>query len=190
MRRLPLPPPTADPAVEPEGIGMTPPSPHSPSNGTHPPLSSACPPPAGPAAGPAAMLSVTPWPDVVIDHLGHDPRSAYVERFWLGVLGPSSIWLIRLMADRLDAEPAGFTLDLQECALSLGLGPGVGRNAPVSRTVTRLTQFGVAQRYGRHGLAVRRHLPPLAQHQLARLPTALQHAHQQWDQVQRTSDAA
>lgn len=29
------------------------------------------------------FLPVRPWPDSVIDALGHDPRSAYVERFWL-----------------------------------------------------------------------------------------------------------
>ena len=29
-------------------------------------------------------LHVVPWPDDVIDALGHDPRSNYVEMFWLG----------------------------------------------------------------------------------------------------------
>jgi hypothetical protein len=38
----------------------------------------------------ATILPVRPWPDPVIDALGHDPRSAYVERFWLGILGPST----------------------------------------------------------------------------------------------------
>ena len=33
-------------------------------------------------------LFVAPWPDPVIDQVGHDPRSVYVERFWLGILGP------------------------------------------------------------------------------------------------------
>ena len=35
-----------------------------------------------------ATLAVRPWPDPVIDALGHDPRSAYVEQYWLGILGP------------------------------------------------------------------------------------------------------
>ena len=35
-------------------------------------------------------IRVLPWPDPVIDSLGFDPRTAYVERFWLGVLGPTS----------------------------------------------------------------------------------------------------
>ena len=39
---------------------------------------------------PADRLSIHPWPDPVIDQVGHDPRSTYVERFWLGILGPST----------------------------------------------------------------------------------------------------
>jgi len=36
------------------------------------------------------ILPIRPWPDGVIDALGEDPRSAYVERFWLGILGPQT----------------------------------------------------------------------------------------------------
>ena len=36
------------------------------------------------------VLHIRPWPDDVIDKLGFDPRSPYVEDFWLGILGPSS----------------------------------------------------------------------------------------------------
>ena len=38
-----------------------------------------------------AHLRIVPWRDEVIDRVGHDPRSAYVERFWLGILGPSNL---------------------------------------------------------------------------------------------------
>lgn len=38
-----------------------------------------------------ATLAIRPWPDPVIDTLGHDPRSLYVERFWLPTLGPPSL---------------------------------------------------------------------------------------------------
>jgi hypothetical protein len=31
------------------------------------------------------------WTDPVIDTLGHDPRSWYVEQFWLGIIGPTTI---------------------------------------------------------------------------------------------------
>jgi hypothetical protein len=33
-------------------------------------------------------LQILPWADPVIDQVGYDPRSRYVERFWLGILGP------------------------------------------------------------------------------------------------------
>src|SRR5919205_4035017 len=67
-------------------------------------------------------MAVRPWPDPVIDALGHDPRSPYVERFWLPVLGPSTTWLLRLLAAELEVNPAGFELDLAEAAHVLGLG--------------------------------------------------------------------
>ena len=31
------------------------------------------------------VLHVLPWPDDVMDNLGHDPRSTYVEEYWLGI---------------------------------------------------------------------------------------------------------
>ncbi|MGH9299637.1 MAG: hypothetical protein ACRDZT_06945 [Acidimicrobiales bacterium] len=36
-------------------------------------------------------LRVEAWPDPVVDEIGHDPRSSYVEIFWLPVLGPPNI---------------------------------------------------------------------------------------------------
>ncbi len=34
-------------------------------------------------ANPPDTLAIQPWPDGVIDALGHDPRSHYVEQYWL-----------------------------------------------------------------------------------------------------------
>src|SRR5688500_16276454 len=90
-------------------------------------------------------LAVCPWPDAVIDSLGHDPRSAYVERFWLGILGPSTTFLLRRLAAELEANPAGFDLPLGDTARALGLGMRGGRNSPFLRTVQRCCQFGMAQ---------------------------------------------
>lgn len=39
---------------------------------------------------PVDHLRITRWDDPVVDAVGHDPRSAYVERYWLALLGPSS----------------------------------------------------------------------------------------------------
>src|SRR5436305_2374227 len=79
-------------------------------------------------------LHIRPWPDAVIDTVGHDPRSAYVERFWLGVLGPSTTWLLRRMATGLEASPDGFDLPLADTARSLGLGEP-GKHGPFVRAL-------------------------------------------------------
>ena len=65
----------------------------------------------GPVVDPTCdIVWVTPWSDEVIDTLGHDPRSPYVERFWLGILGPSATWLARAIAYGFESEPDGFAL--------------------------------------------------------------------------------
>ncbi len=128
---------------------------------------------------PAASLHIRPWPDPVIDRVGHDPRSAYVERFWLGVLGPSTTWLLRRLAAQLEAEPAGFDLPLADTARALGLG-GEGRSSPFVRALSRCCQFQLALAQDEGVLAVRRKLPPLNRRQLARLPEAVQAEHQRW----------
>jgi hypothetical protein len=122
-------------------------------------------------------LRVEPWLDPVIDNLGHDPRSAYVETFWLPVLGPSTTWLLRHLTTRLEESPEGVELDVDETARSLGLGERLGPNAPFARTLKRCVDFGMAEWRGPLHLAVRRRLPPLARRHLRRLPESLQARH-------------
>lgn len=122
-------------------------------------------------------LTVRPWADDVIDSLGFDPRSHYVETYWLGILGPSTTWLIRRMVSGLESSPAGFELDLAETAKCLGLGDKGGRNSPFMRSLGRLVKFDLAQAQGTGVLAVRRKVPPLNRRQVMRLPATLQSAH-------------
>ena len=42
-----------------------------------------------------STLTIHPWPDPVIDTLGYDPRSRYVETFWLPTLGPTALQLTK-----------------------------------------------------------------------------------------------
>lgn len=37
----------------------------------------------------ADVITIEAWRDPVVEALGHDPRSLYVETFWLPVLGPT-----------------------------------------------------------------------------------------------------
>ena len=126
------------------------------------------------------MLDIIAWHDPVLDDRGHDPRSPYVERFWLGLLGPSVTWLLRRFARGLEEHPAGFRINLAETGRALGLGESIARNSTTQRTITRACQFGFAQRVGPDRLSVRTHLPELTRRQLSRLPGSVQHAHQVW----------
>jgi hypothetical protein len=146
--------------------------------------------PASPTACPPDHLRFVPWPDAVIEQLGHDPRSAYVERFWLPVVGPSATWLARRISVRMEAAPEGFTAHLGDLAREIGLGTKGGRHSPILHTVDRLAGFGIAQRVRADTLAVRRRLPPLTRTQVARLPTGLRQAHDQWIEAQAARRSA
>lgn len=143
-----------------------------------------------PVPTPAAeTLTIRPWPDPVIDSLGHDPRSHYVETYWLGILGPSTTWLLRRLVFGLEANPAGFDLPLAETARCLGLGDKGGRNSPFMRALTRLVQFDLGQPHGDAELAVRRKVPPLNRRQVMRLPAALQSEHLAMQQAELRTPA-
>jgi hypothetical protein len=129
-------------------------------------------------------LHIVPWSDEVIDHLGLDPRSAYVEQFWLGILGPSTTWLVRRLADGLEVSADGYYLPLAETARALGLGDRNGRHSPFLRAINRTIQFELAQATADDELAVRRRIPPLNRRQLSRLSPALQASHQDWQDRQ------
>ncbi len=133
---------------------------------------------------PRKTLAVTAWPDRVVDALGHDPRSAYTETFWLPIVGPSTTLFLRRVANELDRQPDGFDLVIDEVALAMGLGGKGGRNSPFVRTIARSCQFDLAQMCGDAGLAVRRKLPPLTRHQVSRLPEPLQAEHQRWHDLE------
>jgi hypothetical protein len=137
-------------------------------------------PPAAPAVDDAGgLLWVEQWTadQRSSSPSGHHLRSAYVETFWLPVLGPSSIMFLRMLATGLEHSPSGFTLDLAEAACSLGLGHRSGRNGPMMRTLDRCCSFGATRIDNGHQLVVRPTLPTLSARQLGRLPQALQAMH-------------
>ena len=137
------------------------------------------------APTPTELLRVVAWPDPVVDALGHDPRSWYVEHFWLPVLGPTTTWLVRRVAAGLDASEGGFSMGREETARALGLGGRDGRHSPFARAVTRCVTFEVGRWQGPGTLAVRRHLPPLPRRHLLRLPPRLQRMHEAWAATER-----
>jgi hypothetical protein len=136
-----------------------------------------------------SRLPVRPWTDPVIDTLGFDPRSSYVERFWLGILGPSTTWLLRRLAAGFDRQPDGFDLPLADTARELGLGDKGGRHSPFVRALWRSCQFELARVAG-STLEVRRRLPPLNRRQSQRLPDGLRSDHEAWQAAQLGAPAA
>jgi len=128
-------------------------------------------------------LPLRPWVDDLVDALGHDPRSLYVERFWLGTLGPSTTWLLRRIAAGFEQHPTGFPLPLAETAREIGLGDKGGRHSPSMRALVRCCQFDVARPVG-PVLEVRRKLAPLNRRQIARLPDRLRASHEAWQRAQ------
>lgn len=132
-------------------------------------------------------IRIVGWPDPVIDRLGYDPRSLYVETFWLGILGPTCTWLMRRFAAGLDDDPDGFDLDLADTARALGLGDRPGRQSPFRRALARCVTFEMARRQGSTTLAVRRRIPPMPRRHLQHLPDSLQDRHAQWMVPPRSS---
>jgi hypothetical protein len=133
-----------------------------------------------PAADPLpASVLVSPWHDPVVDRRGHDPRSVYVEQFWLGVLGPTATWLLRRLVAGFDHHPDGYVLDVAGAARGLGLSVSKGVASPFNKAVQRCVMFGLAQQLSESWL-VRRRVPLVSQRHLLRLPADLQSAHQQW----------
>ncbi len=121
-------------------------------------------------------MGIVPWLDDAPDP-GFDPRSAYAERFWTPVLGPSTLLLHRHIIDLMTVDPDGFLLDLRDAAARLGLGDRTTRNGPFGRSLVRLVRFRQAQVRKTGVLAVRTTLPPVSPRVLARLPRSIQIEH-------------
>lgn len=135
----------------------------------------------------ASTIHVRPWVDAVIDDAGHDPRSRYVERFWLGVLGPTATWLLRRLAAGFELSPDGYDINLSDTARSMGLSYTAGRSSPFAKALQRCVMFGLAHQTS-DGMAVRRRVPAIAHRHLRRMPESLQTEHETWHQTVSLDD--
>jgi hypothetical protein len=120
---------------------------------------------------------VIPLTDSVIDQLGHDVHSCYVENYWLPILGPSAIRAARRLADWLEASPESVEARLESLARSLGLGGGVARNSPIVRTLVRLVDLSMAS-VGGSVYGIRTTFRPLPARHITRLPSCLARSHE------------
>lgn len=128
----------------------------------------------------APVLVVEALPDPVVEAMGHDPRSAYAHDYWLPILGPSALAVIRKLIERLEADGERTTVDVAELAASVGLGSHAApsRNSRIVATLNRLCQFGLAEAHSGPGeitlYRVRTAWAPITRRQAERLPARLQ----------------
>ena len=113
--------------------------------------------------------------DSVIDRVGPHVTSLYVETFWLPVLGPTCIWLLRLAERQTLAGP--YVADVETLGKRLGVGGGLTNNTPLMRSLNRLRAFGAAVRRGDDEWRIRTHLAQLNERKIRQLPDALQQEH-------------
>ena len=129
-------------------------------------------------------ITLARWADPMVERSGHPVRGEYVERFWLGVLGPTATWLLRRCAAEVARSDTPTVLDLGVLAASLGLAHHPGRHNPFSRGFDRCIMFGLMREVGPRSscrsLEVRMSAPELPARHLARLPAAVQTAHADW----------
>ena len=135
-------------------------------------------------------LQVRPWDDPVLRQRGHDPRSVYVERFWVAVLGPSAVWLLRLLAREFDelGPHDDLQLDLESTARRIGLQHRGGRQSTFMRTVDRCRMFDLAHFDDDAVLLVRRWVPPVPRQFYVRMPRELRSEVGRWTRTDRQAD--
>lgn len=124
-------------------------------------------------------LNVTAWRDPLVEAAGHRPGNPYIETVWLAILGPGSTFGWHRLARIAAASKSTVTIDAGEFAASIGLGTGLGRNAPISRTLARLEAFGTLRRAG-DTLGVRLALPDVPERRAAKLCPSAQVAHRRF----------
>ena len=108
--------------------------------------------------------------------------SRFIEEFWLPILGPSSVVLLRWVARHADELTRYQHVPLAKLASAIGLGCGVGRHSPICRTLERLTRFDAARwntvpDTDSPHLSVYSHLLPVPRRLLAQLPPGMQADH-------------
>lgn len=141
-----------------------------------------------PAVACCEVITLIPWIDHRVDAFGHDPRSNYVEQYWLGTLGPSTTWFLRHCANLLDTTD-GTAVNLREAASILGIGHEGGSRSSMSKTIARACRFRAARSVGSTTLAVRLRLPQLSYRQVRRLPEQAQRSHEEFLAINLSHEA-
>ena len=125
----------------------------------------------GPVVTPERFL-LRPWVDQAVEACGFPVTSIYTEAILLPILGPSSVLCLRRLGSLATARPEGTEVDTAGLARDLGLGDGLGRHSQITKTLTRLCDFGMA-RWSGASLEVRTAVAPVPERHLRRLSPEL-----------------
>lgn len=123
----------------------------------------------------ACALVLRPWPDHPPPGPGVGPHTAYVDRYWLPLLGPLPTSLARLVTRVIHQEREAVRMPAREITAALGV-PG-SEWAAVVTALEALEVEGIVSFAGDGGVHARAELPHLDAAQVARLPAGLQVAH-------------
>ena len=137
----------------------------------------------------AETIRFEPWPDPEVESYGFPVRSAYVEFCYAGVVGPTGLLVLRLVAAMIaGAGGKGVTLELAELAHCLGVSAGTGHASLMRRTLRRLENFGLLLELP-DGYAARLALRPLSKRQLRLAPATVQRLHERFMATRATESA-
>lgn len=114
-----------------------------------------------------------------------DPRSRYVDHFWIPTLGPTAVCLARVLMRMLARHGAVVEVQVEHLAAVLGLTDPADGKGELSEMVQRqlsdafdkLTASDIVISDENGELLVRDQFPALTESQVARLPEALAMAH-------------
>ena len=124
-----------------------------------------------------SAVSVRLWGDPPGDGEVVPSRSAYVDQFWLPLLGPVATCTARLLACHLSQDPGPVTILMRDLATSLGVDARSSAPAVLVSAFQRLEEMQILANGPDGALLVRHGFPHLGPIELGRLPFALQEAH-------------
>ncbi len=124
-----------------------------------------------------SMLKVVRWEDPFIDKVGYEADGEYVELFYLNILGPSSLFLLRFLVKELLKSREHVDIDLDILSFRLGLNSKTSKKSLISRSLKRSISFGMIRRISHDTFAVRLYLPQLSLRQRQRFPQSLNLEH-------------
>ena len=136
----------------------------------------------------SGVFTVAPWRQTSIAQSCPLAECQYLERFWLGILGPTATWLARHLTRLVIAQPevntseVGTTIDVSELGARLGVSIQPLHDSVLSRAINRLVMFNFAVPSGIDSsiLEVRTYAPRVSDRLVARMHPSVRHAHWQW----------